>query len=277
MKTVKAETLIPVIIDLCIRAAYNLPESYLRLIKKAAAAETGRAAEILKLVLKNARIAKEELYPLCQDTGSAVLFIEIGQEIFIKGDINKAVDEGVRLGFKEGYLRKSIVSDPLFVRKNTADNTPAVVHFSFIKGDKIKIKLILKGGGAENTSKLKMFNPSDGKAEIISFIRDTVKAAGAKACPPLVIGVGIGGNFEECSLLAKKALLRKTKHKNKMYRQLEDEALNAVNELNIGPQGLGGKTTALAVFAEYAPCHMASLPVAVNICCHSHRTAQCEI
>jgi len=277
MKIIKAEALISIIKDLCIRAAYNMPPAYLRLIKKAVKTEKGRAAEILDLVLRNSEIAKKELYPLCQDTGSTVLFIEIGREVFIQGDINKAVETGVSLGFKEGYLRKSIVSDPLFVRKNTSDNTPPIVHFSFIKGDKIKIKLILKGGGAENTSKLKMFNPCDGKKQIISFIAETVKAAGAKACPPLVIGLGIGGNFEQCTLLAKKALLRTSKNKNKLYRQLEEEALNAVNKLNIGPQGFGGKTTALAVFVEYAPCHMASLPVAVNICCHSHRTAEAEI
>ena len=277
MRTIKAGSLITVIKDLCIKSAYNLPPAYMRMIKKAAKTQKGRAAGILDLILKNAKTASKEFYPLCQDTGTAVLFIEIGREVFIQGDINKAVEEGVRLGFKEGYLRKSIVSDPLFIRKNTADNTPAVIHFSFTKGDKVKIKLILKGGGAENTSKLKMFNPCDGKTEIISFIIDTVKAAGAKACPPLVIGVGIGGNFEDCALLAKKALLRSSKHKNKFYRRLEEEALSAVNKLNIGPQGLGGGTTALAVFAEYAPCHMASLPVAVNICCHSHRRAEAQL
>lgn len=277
MRTIKAEAFIPVVKDLCIKAAYILPEKYLRMLKKTAAAAKGREKQLFELILKNADIAKKDLYPLCQDTGTAVLFVEIGQDIFIKGDIKKAINCGVSLGFKEGYLRKSIVSDPLFLRKNTADNTPAVIHFSFIKGSKVKIKLILKGGGAENTSKLKMFSPCDGKEEIISFVTDTVKAAGAKACPPLVIGLGIGGNFEDCALLAKKALLRTSTNKNKLYRQLEKEILTAVNKTGIGPQGLGGKITALAVYAEYAPCHMASLPVAVNICCHSHRTAEAEL
>ena len=277
MRTIKAETFIPVVKDLCIRAAYNLPAKYLRLLKRTSAAAKGREKQIFELILKNAEIAKNDLYPLCQDTGTAVVFVEIGQEVFIKGDIEKAINRGVSLGFKEGYLRKSIVSDPLFLRNNTADNTPAVIHFSFIKGSKVKIKLILKGGGAENTSKLKMFSPCDGKDEIISFVTDTVKAAGAKACPPLVIGLGIGGNFEDCALLAKKALLHTSANKNKLYRQLEQDILTAVNKTGIGPQGLGGKTTALAVYAEYAPCHMASLPVAVNICCHSHRTAEAEL
>ena len=277
MRTIKAEAFIPVVKDLCVKAAYNLPEKYLRMLKKTASAAKGREKQLFELILKNADIAKKDLYPLCQDTGTAVLFVEIGQDIFIKGDIEKAINCGVSLGFKEGYLRKSIVSDPLFLRKNTADNTPAIIHFSFIKGSKVKIKLILKGGGAENTSKLKMFSPCDGKEEIISFVTDTVKAAGAKACPPLVIGLGIGGNFEDCTLLAKKALLRTSTNKNKLYRQLEKEILTAVNKTGIGPQGLGGTITALAVYAEYAPCHMASLPVAVNICCHSHRTAEAEL
>lgn len=277
MRKIPALKLTPIIKDLCIEAAHNLPLSQLRLIKAAAKKEKRLPADMLKMIIKNAEIAKKELYPLCQDTGTAVVFLEIGENIFIEGDINKAVNEGVRQGFVEGYLRKSIVSDPLFKRINTKDNTPAVLHINFIKGDKLKIKVLLKGGGAENCSRLKMFNPADGKEEIKKFIVQTVKEAGAKACPPLTLGIGIGGSFEQCALLSKKALLRKTKNKNKSYAALEAEILKEVNALKIGPQGFGGGATAIAAYIEYAPCHMASLPVAVNICCHSHRIKEAEL
>ncbi len=277
MRKIPSLKLIPVIRDLCIEAAHNLPSGHLRLIKAAAKKEKDLPADMLKMIIKNAEIAKKEMYPLCQDTGVAVVFLEIGENVFIEGDINKAVNEGVKQGFVQGYLRKSMVSCPLFTRKNTKDNTPAVLHTSFIKGDKLKIKVLLKGGGAENCSKIKMFNPADGKDEIKKFIVQSVKEAGAKACPPLTLGIGIGGDFEQCALLSKKALLRKTKNRNKSYALLEEELLKEINALEIGPQGLGGDATAVAVYIEYAPCHMASLPVAVNICCHSHRVKEAEL
>jgi fumarate hydratase subunit alpha len=258
---------------MCISAAHALPADTLTAIKKSAAKEKGAAKKILKLCVENAAIAQSELIPLCQDTGTAVIFAEIGYDAFVSGDISAALQEGVRQGYKEGYLRKSIVSDPLFERVNTKDNTPAVIHYSFAPGDKIKLTLLMKGAGSENNSKLKMFTPAAARQEIIDFVVRTVEEAGAKACPPMVVGVGIGGNFETCALLSKKALMRAvgSANKDKRYAELEKTMLGAVNKLNIGPQGLGGFTTALAVLIEYAPCHMASLPAAVNISCHSNR------
>lgn len=271
MRIIKSAEIRDMVAALCIEAAYNLPKSEIKLLKSALNKEKGRAANLIRLIIKNAQIASRGIYPLCQDTGSTVVFAEIGEDIHIEGNINEAVNEGVRKGYKEGYLRKSIVSCPLFSRKNTKDNTPAILHLSIVKGDKIKLKVMLKGGGAENASKLKMFTPADGKEEIIDFIKQTVKEAGGKACPPYVLGVGIGGNFEQCAFLAKKALTRSRANSKKSYALLEKEILREVNSLGIGAQGLGGKVTALSVYVESAPCHMASLPVAVNICCHSHR------
>lgn len=277
MRKIPAAKITSLVAALCIEAAHNLPPEQIKLLKRAAASEKGLSANLLKLILKNAEIARRDLYPLCQDTGSAVVFLEIGQNVFIEGDVNKAVNLGVKKGFKEGYLRKSIVSCPLFKRENTKDNTPAVLHISFVKGDKVKVKVLLKGGGAENASRIKMFAPADGEKAVTDFIVQTVKEAGAKACPPLTLGIGLGGDFEQCAFLAKKALTRKSKNKNKLYAALEAEILARVNALKIGPQGLGGKTTALAVYIETAPCHMASLPAAVNVCCHSHRFKEGEI
>jgi fumarate hydratase subunit alpha len=226
--------------------------------------------------VQNAYIAQKELIPLCQDTGVAVVFAQIGTEIFIEGDITAAIIEGVRQGYKEGYLRKSIVSDPLFERKNTADNTPPVIHYSFAKGSELELTVMLKGGGSENNSRLIMLAPFATLADIEHFILETIETAGSKSCPPLVVGVGIGGNFESCALLAKKVLARKigSPNKDKRYDALEKSLIKKINNLKIGPQGLGGKTTALAVFIEFAPCHMASLPLAVNLGCHSNRHAQ---
>ncbi len=273
MKTLSSAEITKTVKEMCIFAAHNLPTDILSAIKKSAKKETGLPAKILKLCVKNAEIAKKELIPLCQDTGTAVIFAEVGEKLFIDGNLEEALQLGVKLGYGEGYLRKSIVSDPLFTRVNTKDNTPAITHITFCKGDKLKLTLLLKGAGAENMSALKMFAPCAEIAEIKKFILNTVKSAGAKACPPLVIGVGIGGNFEQCPLLAKKALTRAIgkNSKDKRYAALEQQLLAEVNALNIGPQGLGGKTTALAVNIEFAPCHMASLPVAVNIGCHSNR------
>lgn len=271
MRIIKGTEIRDMVASLCIEAAYNLPENEIKLLRSALNKEKGRAANLIRLILKNAKIASKGEYPLCQDTGSAVVFAEIGEKVHIEGNINEAVNEGVRKGYKEGYLRKSIVSNPLFDRKNSGDNTPAILHLSIVKGDRIKLKVLLKGGGAENASRLKMFTPADGKEEIISFIKQSVKDAGGKACPPYILGVGIGGDFEQCAFLAKKALTRSRANSKKSYALLEEDILREVNSLGIGAQGLGGKVTALAVYVESAPCHMASLPVALNICCHSHR------
>ena len=273
MKITEAKKITALVKKMCIKAAHELPKDILLALKKNYPQEKGLAKHLTALMLENAQIAKKELYPLCQDTGTAVLFVEIGTEVFVKGDITKAITEGVRQGYKEGYLRKSIVKDPLFKRLNTKDNTPPVIHYFFKEGDNIKISLLLKGAGSENKSTLKMFAPSTSLQEIKDFILTCVKQAGASACPPFIVGIGIGGNFEDCALLAKKALLRKINslNKNKPYAALEKDLLKEINKTKIGPQGLGGKITALAVFIEQAPCHTASLPVAVNISCHCSR------
>ena len=273
MKVIEAKNITNIVRKMCIKAAHELPGDVLLAIKKSQTKQKGLAKHLTSLMLENAKIAKTELYPLCQDTGTAVLFVEIGSEIFIKGNITRAINEGVKQGYKEGYLRKSIVNDPLFKRQNTNDNTPASIHYAFKDGDKLKISLLLKGAGSENKSVLKMFAPSASIQDIKDFILDSVKQAGANACPPFVIGIGIGGNFEESAKLAKKALLRKINNfnKNKPYAELEKDLLKEINKTKIGPQGLGGNISALGVFIEQAPCHTASLPVAVNISCHVSR------
>jgi len=202
--------------------------------------------------------------------------LEIGREVHVNGDIHAEINKGVKEGYAKNYLRASIVDDPVFERKNTGDNTPAVIHTKIVGGNKIKITLLPKGGGAENMSRLKMLTPSDGVNGVKDFVVETVKVADANPCPPVVVGVGIGGGFDRCAELAKAALLRPlgSKNKNKKYAALEAELLREINKLGIGPQGFGGKVTALAVHIEYEPCHMASLPVAVNIGCHSHRRAE---
>lgn len=274
MRIIKSNVIIDSVAKLCQKAAYNLPQDIIKSLKFAQKAEKGLSKEILQLTLQNTQIAKQGIFPLCQDTGTAVLFVELGQELKIEGSLEKALQNGIKKGFEKNYLRKSIVSDPLFSRKNTKTNTPAIIHYKVVKGNKLKITLMLKGGGAENKSQIKMFNPTVTKEEIIDFIISTVKTAGASACPPLIIGIGLGGNFETAPLLAKQALLRKSANQNLNYKKLEKEILTKVNKTNIGPQGFGGKTTALKVYIEYAPCHIASLPCAVNICCHSARHAK---
>lgn len=273
MRIIEAKNVTRTVKKMCIKAAHNLPADVLLAIKKSHKKESGLAKHLNALMLENAKIAASELYPLCQDTGTSVLFIEIGSEIFVKGNITKAINAGVKQGYKEGYLRKSIVKDPLFTRKNTNDNTPPVIHYSFKDGDKLKISLLLKGAGSENKSALKMFAPSATIQDIKDFILSVVKNAGASACPPFIIGIGIGGNFEQSAELAKKALLRKINslNKDKSYAKLEKDLIKEINKTKIGPQGLGGKISALGVFIEQAPCHTASLPVAVNISCHVSR------
>lgn len=241
--------------------------------------ESELGKQILDQLKQNLTIAKEEMIPICQDTGMAVIFIEIGQEVhFIGGDLETAVNEGVRKGYTEGFLRKSVVDDPI-IRNNTKDNTPAVIHYSIIPGDKVKITISPKGFGSENMSRVFMLKPADGIEGVKNAILTAVKDAGPNACPPMVVGVGVGGTFEKCALMSKHALTRKAgEHSDIPYvKELEEEMLSKINELGIGPAGLGGKVTAMAVNIETYPTHIAGLPVAVNICCHVNRHISNEI
>ncbi|MBN1393130.1 MAG: fumarate hydratase [Sedimentisphaerales bacterium] len=277
MRKIEFEKIVDTVENLCIEAGHELPPDVLAALEDAARKESSPAAKILNKLIENARIAKDEKIPLCQDTGLAVVFVEQGCEVFVKADEGKtlydAINAGVAAGYKNGFLRSSVVADPLNKRKNTGSNTPAVIHYSIVPGDKLKITVITKGAGCENKSQFKMFNPTADREEIIKWIVDVVKQAGADACPPLIVGVGIGGDFELSCLLSKKALLRNLQQRNsdQFYAKLEADLLSRINALGLGPQGLGGDTTALACLIETAPCHIASLPVAVNIECHSHR------
>ncbi len=227
---------------------------------------------VLSKIIENSQIAKSEGIPLCQDTGLVVCFVEIGRELRFDYDLSEAINEAVGEAYVEGYLRKSVVEHPL-ARKNTLDNTPAVIHYSFITGQKLIIHIAPKGGGSENMSTLKMLSPADGREGIIDFVLETIKNGGGKPCPPLIVGVGIGGNFEHVAYLAKKAIFRpiNDNSSNTIDAELEAELYQKINELNVGPMGFGGKTTCLAVKVNSAPCHIASLPVAVNLQCHSAR------
>ena len=239
---------------------------------KSETSPTGR--DILDQLLENAELARESGVPLCQDTGLAVVFLEIGQDLHLAGgDLYEAVHAGVRKGCREGYLRASVVSPPVGKRVNTGDNTPAIIHTTIVPGDRLRIVVAPKGGGSENTSAMRMLRPADGRDGVKRFVLETVAKAGPNPCPPIVVGVGIGGTFELCALLAKKALLRRLgeTHPEPDFAALEGELLEAINRLGTGPAGLGGNVTALAVHVETHPCHIASLPVAVNINCHSHR------
>lgn len=259
--------------QICIDAAYRLSDDVLTAFDRAVESETAPAAkEILGLLIENARIAREEHIPVCQDTGIAVFFVEIGQDLRIKnGFLLDAINEGVRKGYHEGFLRKSVV-DPL-TRKNTGDNTPAIIYTELVPGDKLKISFMPKGGGSENMSVVRMLRPTEGITAIKNFVIECMQNAGANPCPPVVIGVGIGGDFEKAALLSKKALLRHVGSPNPKLElaSLEETLLKAVNKTGIGPEGLGGKMTAMAVHVESFPCHMATLPVAVNINCHAAR------
>lgn len=262
------------IAELCVAANKQLPESLTGLIDNACKFESDPlGCEIMHDIRRNIDVAKELNIPICQDTGLAVIFLEIGQDVhFVGGSLEAAVNEGVRRGYADGLLRKSVVSDPL-ERINTNDNTPAVIHSKIVDGDSVKITVAPKGGGSENMSGLRMLTPSAGRDGVVSAILEIVKSAGGNPCPPIVVGVGVGGDFEQAALLSKKALCRDTSERNQnpYYHELEDELLLKINELGIGPQGFGGDTTALAVNVEYAPTHIASLPVAVNIGCHVTR------
>jgi len=280
MRHIEYKKIVESVEALCVKAAYELPDDVLDALKKSAKSETAaQAKKILEQLIENARLAKAERLPLCQDTGLAVVFVEQGSELIIDCPAGKtpvdAINDGVSAGYEKGYLRKSVVAEPLKERKNTGTNTPAIIHWSYARGDKLKIQFMAKGGGCENKSAFKMFLPTAGKDEIADWIVDVVKNAGPDACPPFVVGVGIGGDFELSALLSKKALTRNLNEVNTdaFYASLERDLLSRINRLGVGPAGLGGDITALAVMVETAPCHIASLPVSVNIECHSHRHA----
>jgi len=284
MRRIEFTKVVETVESLCEAAAYELSADVLSALEMAAKKESKPlAAKILQQIIENARIAAAERIQLCQDTGLAVLFVEQGSDVVIDCPAGKipadAIQEGVAAGYEQGLLRKSVVAEPIKERKNTGTNTPAVVHWSIVPGDKLKITFMAKGGGCENKSAFRMFRPTTGKDEIIDWVIDVVKNAGADACPPFVVGVGIGGNFEMSCLLSKKALVRSIDKPNidSFYAGLEADLLSKINRSGIGPQGLGGDTTALAVLIETSPCHIASLPVAVNIECHSHRHGEIVI
>lgn len=273
MREIDVKILTEIVKKSCIKANYHLPDDIRERIQALRKEETFDVAKgILDRIIENYGIADTEYAPICQDTGVACVFLEIGQDVHFVGDIEGAINEGVRQGYTEGYLRKSVVKDPLD-RVNTKDNTPAFIYYDIVPGDKVKITVAPKGFGSENMSRLTMLKPSDGLEGVKKFIYDTVENAGPNPCPPIVVGVGIGGTFDKVALLAKKALMRPVNEKNpnKYYADLEDELLTNINKLGIGPQGLGGKTTALKVNINYLPTHIAGLPVAVNINCHVTR------
>ena len=274
MREIEVSKITDVVEKLCIDANEHLPEDVKCAIKDCRACEDGEIAKgILDNIIENFEIADKECVPICQDTGMACVFLEIGQDVhFVGGDLSDAINEGVRRGYDKGYLRKSVVSDPL-IRENTKDNTPAVIHYSIVPGDKVEITVAPKGFGSENMSRVFMLKPADGIEGVKNAILTAVKDAGPNACPPMVVGVGIGGTFEKCAILAKKALTRNLEEKSDIeyVRNLESEMLEKINKLGIGPGGLGGTQTALAVNIETYPTHIAGLPVAVNICCHVNR------
>lgn len=273
MYRIERHTIIETIKEMVIESTKSLDQSIVDKLEQSFQKETSPLAKnILSKIILNREIAQKEGIPLCQDTGVAVCFIEIGRNLVFDYDLTEAINAGVRQGYTEGYLRKSIVKHPLN-RINTLDNTPAIIHYDFIAGNELVIHFAPKGGGSENMSTLKMLSPADGRDGVIKFILETIKNAGGKPCPPLIVGIGIGGNFEHVALLAKKAIFRPIddESSNDINRALEIELLEKINQLNVGPMGLGGITTALAVKVNSAPCHIASLPVAVNLQCHSAR------
>lgn len=274
MREISTDTIADAVRNIVMEASTDLGEDVVAALKNAEKIEESPVGkDILRQIIDNAKIAREEKAPMCQDTGLAVLFVDIGQEVhIIGGDFYEALDEGVRRGYKDAYLRKSVLSDPI-ERKNTGDNTPAVIHTNIVPGDKLKIIVAPKGGGSENMSEVKMMMPSDGLQGVKDFVLDQVLRSGGNPCPPIIVGVGIGGTFEKCAWLAKKSLLRGVgdRHPDKFYADLELELLEKINRLGIGPQGLGGNTTALDVHIEVFPCHIASLPVSVNTQCHAAR------
>jgi len=280
MRELQTKEITSAVKRLCMEANYYLGEDVLNAVRQVLKKEESPLGEdILQQIVENAEIAAKEEVPICQDTGFAVIFVELGQEVrVVNGDFNEAINEGVRQGYTDGYLRKSIVEDPIR-RKNTGDNTPAVIHLEIVPGDKIRIIVAPKGGGSENMSEVKMMKPADGVEGLKRFVVERVENSGGNPCPPVVVGVGLGGTFEKCAFLAKKALLREvgSKHPDPYYVELEAELLEKINKTGVGPQGLGGRTTALAVHIEVHPCHIASYPAAVNLNCHAARHKEITI
>lgn len=276
MRTIQAKDIENAVYDLFLEANYNIDPAIAKAVEQGAKEETsptGRA--VLEQLAENYRIARTEKLAICQDTGMAMVFVDIGQDVHIEGLLQDAVDAGVRRAYNEGYLRKSIAKDPLFDRSNTGDNTPAVVYTQFVPGDQLKISVSAKGFGCENMSRTKMLIPSDGVEGVIDFVLETVKIAGPNTCPPSVVGVGVGGSLDYAAVLSKRALLRPLDEANPdaNYQKLEEELLEKVNGLGVGPGGFGGKLTALAVKIEAYPTHIASIPVCVTMCCHASRHA----
>jgi fumarate hydratase subunit alpha len=307
MRVIEYQVIVDAVADMCVQASHELPADVLAAIESAMDRESSpRARGILNALLENARIARCDLIPICQDTGVAVVFAEVGAEVSLvpgkentcaawprsasghatrgqphgvastgHATLTDAINDGIALGYEKGYLRKSIVAEPLHRRENTKTNTPAIIHYQVVPGDKLELTVMPKGGGCENKSQFRMFKPTAAASDVKDWVVEIVRAAGADACPPFVVGVGLGGNFEQACILAKKALLRSLDSRNPepFYAKLETEMLAGINALGIGPQGLGGDTTALGLMIETAPCHIASLPAAVNIECHAHRHA----
>ncbi|MCI5869759.1 MAG: fumarate hydratase [Dorea sp.] len=274
MRTIDVNEITKYIKEMCIEANHYLSKDMDAAMKRAADTEKAPLGkQILNQLQENLKIASEDMIPICQDTGMAVIFMEIGQEVHFEGGIlEDAINEGVRQGYVDGFLRKSVVGDPI-IRENTKDNTPAIIHYSIVQGEKVKIKVAPKGFGSENMSRVFMLKPSDGVEGVKNAILTAVKDAGPNACPPMVVGVGIGGTFEKCALMAKEALTREVGSHSEIpwVNDLEEEMLDKINRLGIGPGGLGGSTTALAVNINTYPTHIAGLPVGINICCHVNR------
>lgn len=281
IRQIKAETVTQTVKQLFLDCNYFIGKDIMTALEKARENEKSEVGKsVLTQIIENDKLAAKEEVPLCQDTGMAILFVEYGDKVVIEdGSFEDAVNEGVRQAYKDGYLRKSVVNDPVFDRLNTKDNTPAIIHTRIVKGDKIKITAGGKGFGSENMSAIKMLTPSYGIDGVKKFILDTVRTAGPNPCPPIVVGVGIGGTFERCAQLAKKATFRAidTHNADERYAKLEDELLESINKMGFGPAGLGGTTTAIGVNIETSPTHIAGMPVAVNICCHAARHASAEI
>ncbi|KUO63838.1 MAG: fumarate hydratase [Gracilibacter sp. BRH_c7a] len=274
MKEISVQKIVKAVEELCLEANCVLNQDVVDALQRSLVTEESpQGKEVLELLLQNAEIAERESIPICQDTGMAVLFVEVGQDLHITGgSLTEALNEGVRRGYKKGFLRKSVVTNP-FTRENTQDNTPAIIHYDVVEGDNLTLTLAPKGFGSENMGALKMLKPSDGLAGMMDFVVETVEKAGANPCPPIVVGVGIGGTMEKAAYLAKKALLRDigSAHQDPELAKLEQELLGRINDLGIGPQGYGGRTTALGVSLEVFATHIAGLPVAVNINCHVAR------
>jgi len=264
--------------ELLLKANYHINHDLMKLLQQAQKKETSPIGKyVLKMIIENNKIASREEVPICQDTGLAVVFVEVGQEVhLVDGDFTEAINQGVKEAYKEGYLRKSVVDDPVFERKNTKTNTPAIIYTDIIPGNKIKLLVMPNGFGSENMSAIAMLKPTDGAKGVVDFVVETVKKAGPNPCPPTIIGVGIGGTIDKAMVIAKKAIARTIgKHnQNKKYAILEEEILTKINNLGIGPAGLGGNITSLAVHIDYLPTHIAGMPVAVNVCCHAARHAE---